>query len=139
MSAALAPRRFQRSRKRGWRKPHNAVVVDRTSKWGNPYAARDLGDCEPALLVALYRDWLRSDDAKAIRLRRQLPALRGKNLLCWCRLDAPCHADVLLELANRPPALPDIPTLRPQREMTPAQWSEFLRLREPARSIRKRA
>lgn len=29
-------------------------------------------------------------------------ALRGKNLACWCRLDQPCDADVLLELANRP-------------------------------------
>lgn len=29
-------------------------------------------------------------------------ALRGKNLACWCRLDQPCHADVLLELANTP-------------------------------------
>jgi hypothetical protein len=28
--------------------------------------------------------------------------LRGKNLACWCKLDAPCHCDVLLELANRP-------------------------------------
>lgn len=28
--------------------------------------------------------------------------LAGKNLACWCALDAPCHADVLLELANRP-------------------------------------
>lgn len=28
--------------------------------------------------------------------------LRGKNLACWCALDAPCHADVLLELANAP-------------------------------------
>lgn len=27
-------------------------------------------------------------------------ALRGKDLACWCRLDQPCHADVLLELAN---------------------------------------
>ena len=29
-----------------------------------------------------------------------LPDLRGKNLACWCPLDAPCHADVLLRLAN---------------------------------------
>lgn len=29
-----------------------------------------------------------------------LAPLRGKNLACWCPLDAPCHADVLLELAN---------------------------------------
>jgi hypothetical protein len=26
--------------------------------------------------------------------------LRGKNLACWCKLGEPCHADVLLELAN---------------------------------------
>ena len=28
-------------------------------------------------------------------------ALRGHDLACWCPLDQPCHADVLLELANR--------------------------------------
>lgn len=29
--------------------------------------------------------------------------LRGKNLACWCALGGtPCHADVLLEIANRP-------------------------------------
>ena len=27
--------------------------------------------------------------------------LGGKNLACWCPLDQPCHADVLLELANK--------------------------------------
>jgi len=27
-------------------------------------------------------------------------ALRGRDLVCWCRLDQPCHADVLLELAS---------------------------------------
>lgn len=26
--------------------------------------------------------------------------LRGKDLACWCPLDGPCHADVLLEIAN---------------------------------------
>lgn len=29
-----------------------------------------------------------------------LRALAGKDLACWCPLDQPCHADVLLELAN---------------------------------------
>ena len=33
----------------------------------------------------------------------RLPELRGKNLACWCPLDQPCHADVLLDLANREP------------------------------------
>jgi len=27
--------------------------------------------------------------------------LAGKDLACWCQLGQPCHADVLLELANR--------------------------------------
>lgn len=30
-----------------------------------------------------------------------LEPLRGKNLACWCPLDQPCHADILLELANQ--------------------------------------
>jgi hypothetical protein len=34
-------------------------------------------------------------------LRNQIHELRGKNLACWCPLNQPCHADVLLELANR--------------------------------------
>jgi hypothetical protein len=29
-----------------------------------------------------------------------LGALKGKDLACWCQLDQPCHADVLLEIAN---------------------------------------
>ncbi|QLF83864.1 hypothetical protein SEA_MOOSEHEAD_55 [Gordonia phage Moosehead] len=27
-------------------------------------------------------------------------ALAGRDLVCWCPLDQPCHADVLLEIAN---------------------------------------
>ena len=27
--------------------------------------------------------------------------LRGKNLACWCAPDALCHADILIEIANR--------------------------------------
>jgi len=33
-----------------------------------------------------------------------LGELRGHDLACWCPLDQPCHADVLLELANAPEA-----------------------------------
>jgi len=29
-----------------------------------------------------------------------LEPLRGKDLMCFCPLDQPCHADVLLEYAN---------------------------------------
>jgi len=43
------------------------------------------------------RDMLR---AHATRIRADLHQLRGHDLACWCPLDKPCHADVLLELAN---------------------------------------
>lgn len=33
-------------------------------------------------------------------LREAVDGLRGHDLACWCPLDSPCHADVLLELAN---------------------------------------
>jgi hypothetical protein len=39
-----------------------------------------------------------------LRLSRNpdlLESLRGKNLACWCKPQTPCHADVLLDLANR--------------------------------------
>jgi hypothetical protein len=35
-------------------------------------------------------------------VRNSVAELRGKNLACWCKLDQPCHADVLLDLSNRP-------------------------------------
>jgi hypothetical protein len=33
----------------------------------------------------------------AAEARREL---RGRDLACWCSLDGPCHADVLLKVAN---------------------------------------
>jgi hypothetical protein len=80
------PQRIQRKRMKGWKMPPNTVYVGRPSKWGNPFKTADE-----------YRRYLRSDH------HWQLPAietLRGKNLACWCPLDQPCHADVLLEIAN---------------------------------------
>ena len=48
--------------------------------------------------VELFRRYVEYNDdvwtAEAYRL------IRGKNLACWCPLDQPCHADVLLDLAN---------------------------------------
>lgn len=38
--------------------------------------------------------------APSIPKRPDISELRGKTLACFCRLDQPCHADVLLELAN---------------------------------------
>jgi hypothetical protein len=87
------PKRVQLSRRKGYRKPEGAINVARPTKWGNPFPVA-AGGREWA--VASYRRWLRSwvlDE----QIRRELG---GHDLACWCPLDQPCHADVLLELAN---------------------------------------
>lgn len=102
------PMRIQRKRTKGWKMPENTVIVSRPSKWGNPFivnpnvkAGSKSGVqyvCVPTLEDAIecFREML---FVKIISgLVRQ--ELRGKNLACWCPLDQPCHADVLLEIAN---------------------------------------
>lgn len=107
------PIRIQLSRRKGWRMPENTVKVDRSTKWGNPYKAgihcdqQHAVDCHYMLVKtgkeaksAPVADY--SPLAYYAVIRHEIGELRGKNLGCWCALDAPCHADVLLELANRP-------------------------------------
>lgn len=93
------PHRIRLSRTKGWRKPDNTVVVSRPSIWGNPYQGGTEGGGDRAYLVQLYRAHLdrpeQADLVDEIRTK-----LRGKNLACWCPLDGPCHADVLLSVAN---------------------------------------
>jgi len=85
--------------------PENTVKVDRTTHFGNPYRVNSA--VSRKLAVALFRHGLKSALKGKSRylalcgIARTLPELRGKNLACWCPLDKPCHADVLLELANK--------------------------------------
>lgn len=113
------PHRVQLCRKKGWRMPENTVKVDRTTRYGNPFIPSECADAgyrgTPVQLasrcVEAFRVWLGpmwrnnwdgdESEASRIKLITSLSALRGKNLACWCKLDAPCHADVLLELANK--------------------------------------
>ncbi len=89
------PKRIQRSRAKGWRMPEGAVYVGRPTMWGNPYRVPFNGDRDAC--VRLYRESLKVQRAFRREVRKQL---RGKDLACWCPLDQPCHADVLLEIAN---------------------------------------
>jgi Domain of unknown function (DUF4326) len=89
------------------------VNVARRTRWGNPhpvgkhcevcYCPTHAYDPWPAPhdrreAVDRYRDNLDRDDALQAAAREELA---GKDLACWCPLDQPCHADVLLEVANR--------------------------------------
>jgi hypothetical protein len=98
------PVRIQRKRTKGWRMPENTVYVGRPTKWGNPWTVEDT--YSPENCVDNYRLWVAHGLPITYEKHRQLlfcdmVELRGKNLACWCRLDQPCHADVLLEVANR--------------------------------------
>ncbi len=104
MSRAM-PERIQLSRRKGWRLPPNTVKVDRSTRWGNPFRVET--GCTARMAVRLFQKLLERPELAAHhqlfvftpdRLRLDLG---GKNLACWCPLDQPCHADVLLDVANR--------------------------------------
>lgn len=108
------PHRIQLRRTEGWRKPEGAVVVARPTRWGNPFLIGDVYRRFPSLTleqaagfaVNEFRDLMHS---RGLRARHRYPApavirreLAGRDLACWCALEDPCHADVLLEIANGP-------------------------------------
>jgi hypothetical protein len=107
------PTRVRLQRAKGWRKPPNTVVVSRPSRFGNPFSMADATTADPSrspaearrVSVAEFRDMVASPKERERygypsddEIRRELG---GKNLACWCPADGPCHADVLLEIANR--------------------------------------
>ncbi len=85
----MTPQRIQRKRTKGWRMPEGAVYVGRPSKWGNPCDTADQ-----------YRYQMFTGPSAKWNKEIVRRALRGKDLACWCSLDEPGHADVLLEIAN---------------------------------------
>ena len=102
-SAAL-PQRVQLKRSAGWKMPANTVKVDRTTRWGNPFTIAECGSA--AIAVAQHGRWMRGEigapggvEPPARDALRT--ALGGRNLACWCALNGPCHADLLLILANK--------------------------------------
>jgi hypothetical protein len=106
------PKRIQRKRTKGWRMPEGAVYVGRPTVWGNPFKSqafneRILETFEHYCVGHLkgVSDWLEP--------------LRGKDLAYWCPLSSPCHADVLLRLANEP-----------QEAGAMEEWPEDLRVRQ---------
>lgn len=110
----MTPQRIQLSRRKGYRKPEGAIVVARPSKWGNPFRVGSTNwvpiDTDGRWSKERHEPLTVEQAVECFRLvsRYDLASygpdyfaeLRGHDLACWCRLDQPCHADVLLELAN---------------------------------------
>ena len=113
----MSAQRVQRRRTKGWRAPEGAIYVGRGTKWGNPFQVVKVGYLWGVLDGGISCSAHPTRGAAVIdaveRYRRLLDrhpvplgALTGHDLMCWCPLvDAegkrvPCHADVLLELAN---------------------------------------
>jgi hypothetical protein len=103
--------------------PANTVKVDRSTRWGNPFDVREYGH---DLALRLFEDTLRGCFSRAnvadvdaptaemiyeahcrwVRhigghpVERARTELRGRHLACWCANDQPCHAEILLRVAN---------------------------------------
>jgi hypothetical protein len=89
------PKRIQRKRTKGWRMPEGVVYVGRPSVYGNPFGLAVYKTPEAA--VKGYRTYLKMFPEMVTYIRK---TLRGRDVACWCPLDKPCHADVILEMAN---------------------------------------
>lgn len=90
----MTPQRIQRKRTRGWKMPPNTIYVGRPTKWGNRFTIKEYG-LEKAL--EYYEASIKSNIKTGLI---DISELKGKNLACFCRLDQPCHSDILLKLAN---------------------------------------
>lgn len=157
------PSRIQRQRTRGWKMPEGTVYVGRPTVFGNPYwYIGDLklslalfretatGCWNPTLVKELadvdvdqiYRDhcaWLKRIGHRSAE--HIICSLKGNNLACWCPLEdakgnrVPCHADILIELANGLERRTHVYVMRPKAyEISGCEcgnadpdWSEFKR------------
>lgn len=89
--------------------PAGAVYVGRPNRWGNPFRVgqyhgplgglkRPITTIEQA--VEMYRHNVMHPMGGHVFRETVRRELAGKDLVCWCPLDRPCHADILLKIAN---------------------------------------
>lgn len=119
----MKPVRVQRKRTKGFKLPENTICVTRGTKWGNPFKIGEyykygkagfMSPCRPNsiadakkrgdhIYIATIEDAVYHYEKYITGLMFPLnfKELAGKNLACFCSLDKPCHADVLLEIANK--------------------------------------
>ena len=101
----MKPIRIQRKRIKGWRMPEHTICVSRPSTFGNPFIVGKPVVYEGFLYkvkdakhsVGLYEKYVVKAHQQELLIKMNL---EGWNLACWCSLDQPCHADILLKIAN---------------------------------------
>ncbi len=126
----MKPIRIQRKRIKGWKKPENTVNCTRSGKGngvlGNPFFIKDNWlwfGIQPLcmiekdateiernqLLVDCFKKWINGervimgetiDETPKPYTREFIKTYAGQNMMCFCGLDAPCHVDYLLTIAN---------------------------------------
>lgn len=116
-------KRVQRKRTKGWKMPRNTKYVGRPTKWGNPFSIEKYknsgcyGVVAPGKylsnIIEEYSPLPFLDKIEAAQaacecykmmierdkfMMQELEELKDKDLACWCPLNSPCHADVLLDM-----------------------------------------
>lgn len=107
----MIAKRIQRLRTKGWRLPEGAAYVGRGTKWDNPYRLDEFPTgmpmAERRLLAVtwfvgvLFGNIEAPSRALGCTIEDVRRELRGRDLCCGCSLSDLCHADALLEIANR--------------------------------------
>jgi hypothetical protein len=90
--------------------PDGAIYVGRPTKWGNRYIIGETVEHvdnklhhvkDAAAAKRLFAEWFEWQCQRFPSWRHSIKLeLGGHDLACWCVPSAPCHADVLLSLAN---------------------------------------
>lgn len=112
------PTRIHRQRTAGWRavdactNPNGYTFIGRGSGYGNPWKIGARTDLilpgawidrrihPPLTRQQAINNFINSTSHDIEFLRQIRRDLRGKDLMCWCRITVPCHGDWLLEVAN---------------------------------------
>lgn len=131
------PARIQRRRSKGWTTPldtqgRKPIYVGRPTPYGNPFQiARvaggiwvvfvDAADGVEGRNIAEVFDEREARQTAVDNFQAMLRTpggaeqaeffawkLHGRDLSCWCPIGMPCHADVLLRLANQPAPRPAV-------------------------------
>jgi hypothetical protein len=97
---AIQPVRIQYVRGQRMGSPNGlkCIYVGRPTSFGNPYRVGANNTPTRKEAVDAFRAYVLSRPTLIQKVKAEL---RGKNLACWCPCDGqPCHADVLLQIAN---------------------------------------